>query len=418
MIKAQVERDVLFPLLNQAQGILDRKISSPLQSAVLLEAAADGSLLFKASGMELSFSGSVSCKVEEAGSVAVNGKKLFDILRETPSGPIALEEGENYKIEIKTVGASFHVLGINPEDFPVFPPVSVSKFQKISISSFLDAVDKTLYCVSLDESRYHLTGVYCQCYSKLFQYRFASTDGHRMACFDLFLEDFTPFRKGEGEGVILPKKGLQEIKRMLSAADEEDEFFEFFVEESRAAVRLKNQTLFIRLIEGSFPDYGKLIPKKKGVSVIVDREDFISALKKVFVLTNDRYKAVNISFKSGKAVLNVIVPEEADGSSVVDCSYKKKDELLIRFNCRYLIEAMQAVRESKVQFYVRGKEDGLMILGHGNKSYLSVIMPMSFPKNEASDLSSDDDEDNLENNSENNSDAAPAAPPSMEGSGI
>ena len=371
----QVERDLIFPLLGQIQGILEKKTTTPIHSSILMEAD-KGKLNVFASGGELSFLGEISCQVKTSGRIAVNGKGFFEILREIPSGELTLTEEKNYRIKIQTKDSKFHVFGLNPEDFLVFAPVEAKKFQTIPAEEFLDIVEKTLYCVSLDESRYHLTGVFCESLKKSSTYQFAATDGHRMASFSLSLEkDFISFE----EGVIIPRKGFQEIKRMISLS-EEGESFEFAVEKSRLIVKFKKQILFIRLIDGKFPDYKLLVPEDKGTMIVLNREDFLSALRRVSVLTNDRFRAVNFIFQNGKLTLEVFVPEVGEGTAFVNCSYKKKEELKARFNSRYILDVLNVLKEEEVKLFIKSKDKPIIVAGNGNENYMSVVMPMSFPK--------------------------------------
>ena len=378
-MKLQIKRDELLPVISQVQGILEKKTTLPVHAYILLEANKEGLKVYASSG-ELSFLGHLSCKVENSGKAAVNGKGFFEILKEIPSGQtVNLIQKENQKIKIESQNSTFHVFGLNPEDFLVFAPIEAKKFQKIPVIEFLDLVDKTLYCVSLDESRYHLTGVFCEVLSSSSTYRFAATDGHRMAFFDLSLpeKDFVSFK----EGVIIPRKGLHEIKRMISLA-EEGESFEFAVEKSRVVVRFKNQTLFVRLIEGAFPNYQALIPKNKGTSVTLNREDFLSALRRVSVLTNERFKAVNFLFQNKKLLLEVFVPEVGEGKATVQCNWAKEKELKIRFNSKYILDVIHVLDEENVQIFINTASFPGVITGKGNKNYTAVVMPMTLPKGE------------------------------------
>ena len=376
----QIHRDELFPLIGQVQGILEKKTALPVHAYILLEAKKENLKVF-ASGGELSFLGYLPCKVKTEGRVALSGKGFFDILREIPSGQeINLAKESNQKIKIKTETSIFQVFGLNPKDFLVFAPIEAKKFQKIPVGEFLDIVDKTLYCVSLDESRYHLTGVFCEPLTKSSTYRFAATDGHRMAFFDLALpeKDFVSFK----EGVIIPRKGLQEIKRMIGISGDEGESFEFAVESSRVVVRFKNQTLFIRLIDGIFPNYKALIPKDKGTGVVLNREEFLSALRSVSVLTNERFRAVNFLFKDKTLFLEVFVPEVGEGKAKVKCNYAQEKELKIRFNSRYILDIINVLDEEKAQVFVNTSSSPGIVTGKGNKNYTAVVMPMNLPKRE------------------------------------
>lgn len=374
----QIKRDEIFPIISQVQGILEKKTLNPIQAYILLNAEKTNLKIF-ASGGELSFLGQISCSTKVSGRVAINGKGFFDILREISSGKLNLKEENNRRIKIETENSKFHIFGLNPEDFPVFPPIEIKKFQKIPIVEFLDLIEKILYCVSLDEARYHLTGAFCECLSDSFVYRFAATDSHRMAFFDLFLgkKGFVPFK----EGVIIPRKGLQEIKRLIHTSDDE-EAFEFAVEKSRAVVKFKDQILFIRLIDGQFPNYKALIPKDKGTEIVLEREEFLSALRKVSVLTNDRYKAVNFKFQEKTLYMEVSVPEVGEAKSHIPCSYKKNQEIKVRFNSRYILDIINVLNEKDVEISIRKASEPGVIKGKGSKNYTSVVMPMVLSKSE------------------------------------
>ena len=296
-----------------------------------------------------------------------------------------MKEEKNQKIKIQTKDSQFYIFGLNPEDFLVFAPVEAKKFQKVPVEDFLDIVEKTLYSVSLDESRYHLTGVFCESFSKSSTYHFAATDGHRLAAFSLSLAgDFISF---DEEGIIIPKKGLQEIKRMISLS-EEGENFEFAVEKSRIVIKFKRKTLFIRLIDGKFPNYKLLIPQDKGTAIILNREEFLAALRRVSVLTNDRFRAINFLFQNGKLKLEVSVPEVGEGTALVNCNYKKEEGLKARFNSRYILDVINVLTEEDVKLFIKSKDKPMTITGKGNEKYTSVVMPMSFPKEEKKPLNS------------------------------
>ena len=389
----QIDRDDLFPLIGQVQGILERKKITPIHSCLLLEAlqgeGKGGSLKIFASGWELSFQAALSCKVNKEGRVVVSGKHFFDILRESPPGKVHLNEEENRKVSIKVKDSVFHLLGLDPEDFPVFAPVEASNFQKISVKDFLDAIHKTLFCVSLDEARYHLTGVFFERIKNSFAYRFASTDGYRMAFCDLHLgrKNFISF----GDGVIIPRKGLQEIKKMISLGEseeggEKEEEFEFAVEKSRAVAKYKDQILSIRLIDGSFPPYQALLPKREnGMEVLLSRGEFEAALRRINVLTTDRFKAVNFLFENQKLTLRADTPELGHGTTVLPCQHEKGKTMKIRFNCFYILDAVQVLTKDKVKVFLKNASSGIIVQEKGNENYTAVVMPMTLREKANSD---------------------------------
>ena len=280
-MEVQIQKENIFPLILQAQGILDKRSLLPIFSNFLMEAKGE-SLTIYASDSELSFLGTLPAVVKKEGSLVMNGKQFFEILREFSDLEFSLKRTDNYRIEIKQGKGVFHLHGLKPEDYPVFPEIKTKKFQKIKTEELLRIIDKTIYCVSLDENRYHLTGVFCEPVGS--SYRFVATDGHRMSFVDVPVKDFLSLE----EGVIIPRKGLQELRKMLSS--DEGGYVEWAVEKPRLIVKFNSQILSIRLIEGNYPDYKQLIPKMKGQEIVLNREEFLQALKRVSVLTSARFK--------------------------------------------------------------------------------------------------------------------------------
>ena len=224
-MKIIVEKDSFLPLLSQVQGILEKKTNIPILSNILIEAGGGGIFVY-ASDSEISFSGRVSGAVKEKGRAVVSGKKLFEIVREFSPGkikffcgdPEAGAEGEENGKEgadggriarIEKGQSKYQIHCLPPEEFPSFPPLGKQGWEDMSAKAFLEIVEKTIYCAAMDESRYHLTGVFCEKVSPGLC-RFVATDGHRMS----FVE--APFAgSGLEEGIIIPRKGVLEIKKML-----------------------------------------------------------------------------------------------------------------------------------------------------------------------------------------------------------
>ena len=369
-MELQVKKELLLPILSQVQGLLEKRSTLPIFSNVLLESKESGSAKIYASDSEISFSAGFPVdKSSDTGSIVLDGKRLFEIVRELKEGLFKIISNEE-KIQIKQDHSVFKLKGLKVEDFPTFPELKEKKKQEFLCGDFLDMIDKTLYCVSLDESRYHLTGVFLEASASRF--RFVATDGHRMSFVDI--KGKASKSKALEQGIIIPKKGLQELKKMLALGDPKDSM-DFYIEKPRILVKFKNQSLNIRLIEGQYPDYKVLIPEEKGPEIAISTEELLSALKRIAVLTSARFKGVNFTFTNGKVSIYFSHPEVGEASEEVKCNYKGK-ELKIRFNSKYILEILQSISEKNLRWILTDNASPGLIQPKGREDYTCLVMPM------------------------------------------
>ncbi len=365
----KIEKGEIFPILSQVQGILEKRSALPIFMNVLVSAKEKDKIQIYASDSELSFSACFSGSVKEQGSLVVNGKRLFEIIRELSPSVFELSSKQNNQVQVKQNQSVFKIHGLNPEDFPSFPPLKQKQRQNLLVRDVLDVIDKTLYCVSLDESRYHLTGVFLEQISPS-KYRFAATDGHRMSFVDINGSKNEELK----EGIIIPRKGLHEVRKMLSQAQDGDEL-EVCIEKPRLLVSFKKQTLNIRLIEGEYPDYKSLLPKYKGKEIVISTSDFLTALKRISVLTSARFKGVNFTFKNNLLKIHFSHPEVGEAHEDLACEYKG-DELTVRFNSKYILDILQSLYEDKLKIIVKDSQSPGLIQAKDKDNYTCLVMPM------------------------------------------
>ena len=368
-MKLKVKKEFILPLLSQVQTLLEKRAALPVFSNICIKPQGQNRAVIYASDSELSFSAFFPCEIDEKSSFALNGKNFYEIVRELKDGFFELISSENFNLEIKQDRSKFKVHGLNPNDFPAFPHLKKKNKQTLKAGEFLDIIEKTLYCVSGDESRYHLTGVFLEQLSSSF--RFVATDGHRMS----FLDIKTDIKKEKiKDSIIIPKKALQELKKMLSQGGDQD-IVDFFIEKPSLLVQFKNQELNTRLIEGKYPDYKQLIPKQEGKKIQVEKELFLSALKRISVLTSARFKGINFSFKKNKMALYFSHPESGEAFEELDCQYSG-EELKVRFNSQYILDILHSIREDKVEISLLDNRSPGLIRPEGKSSYTCLVMPM------------------------------------------
>lgn len=367
----EVEKKDLISLLSKTQNIVEKRNTMPVLVNVLLESG-NKSLKVFATDLEVSLTDEIPVIKEKPGRVAVNAKNLFDIVKELGETPIQLLKKENNWLEIRQNRSIFNIVGISAEEYPVFPTYSTKEFLKIDSAVLSDMIEKTIYSVSNDETRYHLNGVYFEKLSAQSndQYRMVATDGHRLSLVDRHVET-----KGAGlpeHGVIIPRKGLFEIKKLLDAVSGE---FEMAVEGPQLIVRHLSTILMVRLIEGKYPNYQQLIPQNLSNHALVHRETLLSSLKRVSLLSNQKYKGVTLSLSPGRMEISSNNPELGDAKEEIEIRYKG-NEIKIGFNARYMLDVLNSFDDDEVDLQLNDQLSPGLMRPHNDSSYTCVVMPM------------------------------------------
>jgi DNA polymerase-3 subunit beta len=340
----------------------------PVLMNVLLEADQNELRVF-ATDLEVSLTDIVKVKVVQPGKVAVSAKSLFEIAKELSEGIIQLHRKDNNWLEIKQGKYLSKIVGISAEEYPIFPTYSGNNFLKIDSEVLSDMIDKTIYSVSNDETRYHLNGVYFEQKNDA-GYTMVATDGHRLCLVNRQI----PASKAmaQGQGVIIPRKGLHEIKKLLESLSGE---FELAIEGSQLIVRKESTTLMIRLIEGKYPNYQQFIPSKLSQKIRINREAFLTSLKRVSLLANHKSKAVTLSLTNGRMEIASNNPELGDAKEEIEVGYEGK-EMKIGFNAKYITDVLNAINDEEVDFEFNDQLSPGLMRPHNDQSYTCVVMPM------------------------------------------
>ena len=367
----EVEKKDLISLLGKTQNIVEKRNTMPILVNVLLEAENKKLKVF-ATDLEVSLTDEITVLREQKGRVAVNAKNLFEIVKELAEAPVILTKKENNWLEIRQNKSVFNIVGISADEYPVFPTYSTKDFLKVDAPVLSDMIEKTIYSVSNDETRYHLNGVYFERQSQSGKetFRMVATDGHRLSLVDRQAEF-----KGAGfpgQGVIIPRKGLFEIKKLLDIVGGE---FEMAVEGSQLIVRRESTVLMVRLIEGKYPNYQQLIPQKLSNHALVKRETLLSSLKRVSLLSNQKYKGVTLSLTQGRMEISSNNPELGDAKEEIEIRYKGND-IRIGFNARYMLDVLSSFDDDEVDIELNDQLSPGLMRPHNDNSYTCVVMPM------------------------------------------
>ncbi len=364
----------LVKALGRSQGIVEKKSTMPILSHVLLEARKAGQLVVSATDLDLSVSSEHGCEVLKEGALAVSARPLYEIVRALPETTVTLKRGQNNYLEVKSGSAEFRIVGLPAEDFPALPRFDKVPFEDVEPSLLLDMIERTFFAVSTDETRYNLNGVFFE--PAAGNLRLVATDGHRLSLSERPITGTFGLKRG----VILPKKGLQELKKLLSEAtesgEEKPEAKLGFLDNS-AIFRRPGVVLVMRLIEGLFPDYKQVIPKAGEKVVKLGRARFGETLRRISLLSSDKAHAVKLDLSKG--VLRVLSqnPDLGDAKEDVPVEYEG-EPLKIGFNARYLTEVLAVIQSGDVQLELADDLSPGVLRGaeEADQGFTAVVMPM------------------------------------------
>ncbi len=361
--------------LARSQGIVEKKSTMPILSHVLLEAAKDDQLHVSATDLDISVSSDHACEVLKEGKVAVPAKQLYEIVKSLPEKDALLKRASNNYLEIKSGAAEFKIVGLPADDFPALPRFDKVQLVPIDPKPILEMIDLTGFAVSSDETRYNLNGVFFEATAGLL--RAVATDGHRLSLAERSIEGDFQLKKG----IILPRKGLAEMKKLLLEASDGETKLGFV--ESSAVLHRPRVKLVMRLIEGVFPDYRQVIPKTGEKRFTIGRDRFLDTLRRISLLSTDKAHAVKLELQPG--LLRVLSQNPDLGEAKEDVPVEYQGEVLkIGFNARYLIDVLTglaALEPAAVQDVAMELADDLSpgVLkpaGESATRFTAVVMPM------------------------------------------
>jgi DNA polymerase-3 subunit beta len=368
-MKIKVAKHDLVALIARTQNIVEKRNTMPILVNVLLEASNNKLKVF-ATNLEVSLTDEIPCEVQTPGKVAANAKSLFEIIKEMPEGQIQLTKQDNNWLKLAQGKSVFNIVGISPEEYPVFPAHTTKDFMQIDAKTMADMIAKTIYSVSNDETRYHLNGVYFEKVTgRNDGYLMVATDGHRLSLVNRFNGEKP---NGPTEGVIIPRKGLQEIYKLLENSEGS---FKMAIEGSQLVVCSGPTVLMVRLIEGKYPNYRQLIPQNLSEQVLVNREALLSSLKRVSLLSNQKSKGVTLSLTNGRLEITSNNPDLGDAKEELEVDYKGTG-LKIGFNAKYMMDVLGSIQDEDIKIDLKDQLSPGVMRPSADKDYTCVIMPM------------------------------------------
>jgi DNA polymerase-3 subunit beta len=345
----------------------------PILANVLLEAekAGDGgNLRISATDLEVGLTGTHAASVTDAGSLTVIARKLFEIVRELPDEPIVLEATPNSYLEIHCARSRFVLTGVSGEEYPTLPSVVPERSVRIQAAVLSSMIDRTLYAASKDETRYNLNGVYLEVLEVEQKLRMVATDGHRLAYADRAIgEDISQV----ASGVIIPRKGLGELKHLVDEEDADE--VELGFAGNSVVVTTPTVKLVMRLIEGEFPNYRQVLPRASKHRIIVDAEILAHVLRRVQIFAREGGHGVRLQIAPGKLTLSAQNPDLGEAHEEIDLDYAG-ETVSIGFNASYLLDCLGVFRAKEVEIGLVDDLSPVQIRPTDDTDALAVVMPM------------------------------------------
>ena len=370
-MKISIERSALLKAVAQAQSVVERRNTIPILANVLIEAEGDA-VTFRATDLDIEVVDRAPAMVERAGATTVAATTLHEIVRKLPDGALVtvVADPASGRLTVETGRTTFSLATLPKEDFPVMASSEYSANFSAPAPLLRRLFDKSKFAISTEETRYYLNGVYMHVADgedgKVL--RCVATDGHRLARIDADL----PEGAGEMAGVIVPRKTVGELRKLL---DDDEATIAVSVSETKVRFATPDITLTSKVIDGTFPDYSRVIPQGNTRRLEVDASEFAQAVDRVATVSSERSRAVKMQLDTDKLTLSVNAPDSGAAEEELAVAYGD-ERLEIGFNAKYLLEiASQVDRENAVFMFNSAGDPTLMREGN-DLSAVYVVMPM------------------------------------------
>jgi DNA polymerase III subunit beta len=367
----KIDKDTFLKALQKVQGIVEKRNTMPILSNVLIEASPTA-IFLTATDLEVGMKSSYATTVVAEGKITVSAKKIYEIIKELSDDEIVFSTKENDWVEIRCGKAHFNIVGLSPEEFPYFPKINEERFVKVSSSILGEMIEKTSYAICHDETKYNLNGVFLKAVDEENRplLRMVATDGHRLSIAEKELVGSISdeLRKG----VIFPKKGVFELKKMTEEAD--DDMMLCFLDNS-AVVKKGNTFVVMRLVDGDFPDYTKVVPLNNDKVIKINREEFLHSLRRMSILSSEKFKGIKFDIKGGTVEISASNPELGEAREELEVGYAG-EPLTVRFNARYLIDVLTVLEDEFIELNLRDELSPAIMRPAAANDFRSVIMPM------------------------------------------
>ncbi|MGE0595646.1 MAG: DNA polymerase III subunit beta [Hyphomonadaceae bacterium] len=371
-MRLTIERSALLKALNHVQSVVERRNTIPILSNVLISAQGD-TVKLTATDLDIEIAEQAPAEVERAGATTAPANYLYDFIRKLPEGtPIRFDvSGDDPRLFISAGKSKLHLPVLPAGDFPSMPSDGFETRFEIEPTDLARLVDKTRFAISTEETRYYLNGIFFHSVagsSGEAMLRAVATDGHRLA-----LADASAPKGAQGmPGVIVPRKTINELKRLL---DDAADLVEVAVSPQKIRFALGDAVLTSKLIDGSFPEYARVIPKSNAKKLKLDNKVFAEAVDRVATVSAERSRSVRLAIEKGKVTLTVNNPDAGVATEDIAADYGD-DSLEIGFNARYLLDVAGQIEGQEALFELADSGSPTLVRDEADELALYVLMPL------------------------------------------
>jgi DNA polymerase-3 subunit beta len=366
-MKVTIERAQLAKSLAHVHRVVERRNTIPILANVLLRAGKT-SVELKATDLDLEIVETAPGEGKTTGSTTVPAHMIHDIVRKLPEGAqVELQSAaDGTQLQVRAGRSKFTLQALPETDFPDLAAGEMSHSFNIASADLKRLIERTQFAISTEETRYYLNGIYLHAVDD--KLRAVATDGHRLAQAEIK----APKGAKGMPGIIIPRKTVAEVQRLVDDAGEEVK-----IELSSTKIRfsLGNAVLTSKLIDGTFPDYGRVIPAANDKTLIVDKAEFMAAVDRVSTVSSERGRAVKLALIDGKLTLSVVNPDSGSATEELEVEYGA-EALDIGFNGRYLLDILQQIEGEKARLKLADPGSPTLIEDMEAAGALYVLMPM------------------------------------------
>jgi DNA polymerase III subunit beta len=363
-MKVSATREHLLEALQSVIGVVERRQTMPILSNVLLSAR-DNRLRITGTDLEVELVAAAEVSVQQPGDITVPGRKLLDIVRTLPekSHISATREGE--RVVLRGGRSRFTLSSLPAAEFPVIDEINAQQTVSIRAQDCRTLIDKTHFAMAQQDVRYYLNGTLLETNGQVL--RAVATDGHRLSWCEVPIEGAAR----ELLQIILPRKGVLELQRLLDGEGE----IEVAIGTNHIRVQIGDVRFTSKLIDGKFPEYGRVIPVDPPRIMLAGRDALRAALQRTAILSNEKYRGVRLTFAPGLLTLQAHNPEQEEAEDQLEVNFSG-DELEIGFNVSYLLDALAAVDTDSVEVGLTDANSSCLIRAPGSTNIKYVVMPM------------------------------------------
>tara|TARA_B100000989_G_scaffold78186_1_gene55646 strand:- start:1074 stop:2189 length:1116 start_codon:yes stop_codon:yes gene_type:complete len=369
-MKFKISRSTFFKTISHLQGIVDKKNSLPILANILIEAK-DNQLILSSTDMDISIIEKVNCNVTEEGSTTINSQILYDIVRKIEdNSEIEIISNNGKLLTLRSKDSRFSLACLPKEDYPIIEKKNSGVEIILNTKILFKLIDKTKFAISNEETRYFLNGLYFNITNDNNKniVTLVGTDGHRLAKFSHEIEG----QIDKVSGVIIPKKTIYELSKLLSEFDND---IHISISSNKIVFIIGDIIFISKLIDGSFPDYKRVIPNNNNNILKINRDKLLSAVDRVSTIANEKSPVIKFKLFHNVLNLNTINNESSTASEDINIIYDG-DEIEIGFNSKYIMDIVNNLEDDEISINLKDNTSPVIAKENSNSNLVYVLMPM------------------------------------------